>query len=71
MLQCQCQAGKAPGLAAASSLARSLEGLFSAGPTDPATVFGASTALVAAATLACFLPARRATRAEPGATLRG
>jgi hypothetical protein len=39
--------------------------LFSVSPTDPATYLAASTALVAAAALASYLPAHRATRINP------
>lgn len=64
-------AGAGIGLAAALALVRFLEGLlFGVEPADPATLLGATAALLAAAALACFLPARRATRIDPVETLR-
>ena len=54
-----------------TSLARLLDNLlFEIGPTDPAS-FGAATALLlSVALLAGFLPARRASRADPFVTLK-
>ena len=64
-------AGALVGLAAALALARSLEGLlFGVEPTDPLTLLGATAALLGTAAVACFLPARRATRVDPVETLR-
>jgi len=54
-------------LGAGSSL-RSL--LFGVSPQDPATIAGACFALVAAAVLAAYLPARRAANLDPLKTLR-
>ena len=57
-----------PGALAAGRLARSL--LFGVTPTDPLTFFLAALALPAAAALASFVPARRATRVDPIIALR-
>ncbi|MFP3939967.1 MAG: ADOP family duplicated permease [Thermoanaerobaculia bacterium] len=63
--------GAATGAAASLLLARAFEGLlFGVEPADPATLGGATAALLLAAAVACFLPARRATRVDPVATLR-
>jgi len=53
---------------AASRLLSSL--LYGIRPDDPATVAAVSLGLVAAAMLACYLPARRAMRVDPMAALR-
>ena len=64
-------AGLAIGLAGSLALARLLAGLlYGVRPTDPITFFGAALLLAAVASLACFLPARRATQADPMVTLR-
>jgi predicted permease len=52
----------------ASQLMTSL--LFGIAPTDPVTYVAASAGLVAAAALACYLPARRALRVDPLVALR-
>lgn len=53
---------------AASRLLSSL--LYGIRPDDPATVASVSLGLIAAAMLACYLPARRAMRVDPMAALR-
>ena len=63
--------GAAIGLAAsagAGHLARGL--LFGVSPLDPAAFAGAAAVLGAVAALACFVPARRATRINPVVALR-
>ena len=63
--------GLAIGLAAALLFARLLSGLlFGVGPTDPLTFAAVAVVLSAVAAAACFLPARRATAADPMHTLR-
>ena len=44
--------------------------LFGVGASDPRTFFGVSALLVAAALLACLMPAWRAVNAEPASVLR-
>jgi putative ABC transport system permease protein len=64
-------AGLALGLAAALALSRLLASqLFEVSATDPVYFVGAPIALASAALLACYVPARRATRIEPAITLR-
>ena len=53
---------------AATRVMRSL--LFDVAPTDPATFAAAAVVLLAAAALACYLPARRAGRLDPLIVLR-
>ena len=53
---------------AATHAMRSL--LFDVAPTDPATFAAAAMVLLAAAALACYLPARRAARLDPLIVLR-
>jgi putative ABC transport system permease protein len=63
--------GAALGLAAALGLSRLVAGLlFGVTPTDPPTMAGVALVLVAAASAASALPARRATRVDPVAALR-
>ncbi len=58
--------GLAIGLTAAWLLSSSLtKVLFEISPTDPLTLFVSATLLLAIATLASYLPARRATRIDP------
>jgi ABC-type lipoprotein release transport system permease subunit len=45
--------------------------LFDVSPRDPATLVVLSLALSAIAMLACYVPARRATRVDPIRALRG
>jgi putative ABC transport system permease protein len=64
-------AGVALGLAGALALAQVLAKLlFQVKPTDPLTLFGVVLLLVAVAFLACYLPARRASRIDPMVALR-
>jgi predicted permease len=63
--------GVAGGLAAAIPLTRLMSALlFEISPLDPATYAAVSAALVVAALLATYLPARKATRVQPVEALR-
>lgn len=63
--------GIALGLVAAAGVTRVLRSLlYDVAPHDPATFALAAIVLLAAATLACYLPARRAGRLDPVSVLR-
>jgi putative ABC transport system permease protein len=64
-------AGAMLGAAAAFGVTRVMRSLlYDVAPTDPMTFAVAILALIAAAGLACYLPARRASRLDPGLILR-
>ena len=66
-----CLLGILAGLAGALALGRALAGvLFAVDPHDPATLVATCLVLLAVAALACWLPARRASRIAPGLALR-
>jgi putative ABC transport system permease protein len=63
--------GMVLGLLGAFTLTRLLEGLlFEVGPTDPLTFVGVAAVLSATTLLACYVPARRASRVDPIIALR-
>jgi putative ABC transport system permease protein len=63
--------GMTIGIAAALAGARLLSALlYGVRPDDPATVAGVVIGLTAATLLACYVPARRATRVDPTKALR-
>ena len=63
--------GAVLGLAASVAATRWVSGLlYGVEPTDPLTLAGVTTLLLAVAWLACYLPARRATRVDPIVALR-
>jgi putative ABC transport system permease protein len=63
--------GMTAGLAGAFALTRFLSTLlFGIAPTDPGTFVAVSLLLSAVAFLACYIPARRATKVEPMVALR-
>lgn len=64
-------AGLLVGLAGAAALTRFLSGLlYGLGALDPLTLSAVVLLLASSASLACYLPARRASRLEPLAALR-
>ena len=63
--------GVAAGLGGAAALSRWMSSLlFEVSPLDPVTYAIVSLALIAATTLACYIPSRRATRIDPLSALR-
>jgi putative ABC transport system permease protein len=65
-------AGAGIGLLCALPLTRAVSHLlYGVSANDPLIYFGVALALVSAALLACWFPARRAMRVDPMVTLRG
>ena len=65
-------AGLAAGVVAASAIARTMQDfLFGVSSSDPAIYLTIAALLAAVALFACWIPARRATRLDPMAILRG
>ncbi len=63
--------GLASGLAAAAIMTRFFQSmLFNVAPTDPTTFLSVSAILAVVALLACYIPAKRATRVDPLVALR-
>jgi putative ABC transport system permease protein len=63
--------GVAIGITGSLALTRTVESLlFGVTATDPLTFLGVTLLLVGAALLACYIPARRATRIDPTVALR-
>jgi ABC-type antimicrobial peptide transport system permease subunit len=63
--------GLAAGMAGAFALTRLMATLlFDVEPNDPATLVAVAAAITGVATLACFIPAQRATRVDPVVVLR-
>jgi putative ABC transport system permease protein len=64
-------AGASAGLLGAAAAARTLGGLlYEVEPLDPASFAAATAAILAAALLACWVPARRAAAVDPTIALR-
>jgi hypothetical protein len=64
--------GLAAGVAVALGAARAMESLlFGVTPSDPATFTAVALVLLAVASVAAYVPARRATRVDPTIALRG
>ena len=64
-------AGLALGVGGAFAVTRSLQGLlFETSPNDPATMIAVGATLLLVALVACYLPARRASRVDPMTALR-
>jgi putative ABC transport system permease protein len=63
--------GIVAGLGMSLAAARLLSAfLFGVGPSDPATLLTVAAVLAGVAVLACYVPARRATRIDPLVALR-